>query len=96
METVTVNISLPKQLADQIDQEVARGQYISRSEFFRTLVRFYTTLTKKRTVPIEFFEFKKRPRKEIKEGLLATGKYSKKFVEEIVAGLKRESLYADS
>jgi len=98
MDTVTLNISLPKKLAESVDREVDSGQYSSRSEFFRTLLRLYQSLTKSgvKTTQLEFVEFKKRPLKEIESGMLATGKYSKKFVREIVEALKRESLYEDS
>lgn len=34
-----VNISLPKQMADVIDKNVASGKYASKSEFFRSLLR---------------------------------------------------------
>lgn len=95
MDTVTLNISLPKKLADQVDLEVAGGSYVSRSEFFRTLLRLYQTLTGKESVSLEFMEFKKRPLKEIEQGFMSTGKYSKKFVKSIVTGLKRSSIYAD-
>ena len=94
MDTVTLNISLPKKMADQVDLEVAGGSYISRSEFFRTLLRLYSALIKGQT-SIEFLEFQKRPLKEIEQGFMSTGKYSKKFVKSIVTGLKRSSVYAN-
>lgn len=98
MDTVTLNISLPKKLADSVDYQVKSGEYSSRSEFFRTLLRLYKSLTKAdtKTEPAEFLEFKKRPLKEVEQKMLTTGKYSKKFVREIVQALKRESLYEDS
>lgn len=96
MDTVTLNISLPRQLAIRIDNEVISGQYTSRSEFFRMLLRFYESLVKRQILPLEFMEFQKRPLKEIKKGLVATGKYDQKFIRAILNGLKRESLYADS
>jgi len=92
----TLNISLPKKLADKVDQEVATGHYASRSEFFRTLLRVYGALTQKQEAPLEFVEFKKRPLREVERELLSTGKYSKRFVRGIVAGLARSSLYANS
>lgn len=96
MNTVTLNISLPQRLADQVDLQVSSGEFASRSEFFRTLLRLYDAMTKTSSVPLEFLEFKKRPLKEVQEKMLATGKYNKKFVKGIVAGLKREGLYVDS
>lgn len=34
-----VNISLPRQLSDVVEKTVASGQYASKSEFFRSLLR---------------------------------------------------------
>lgn len=92
---VTLNISLPEPLARIVDREVSGGSYASRSEFFRMLLRLYQVLYRKTAKPLELVEFQKRPLKEIEEGFMATGKYSKKFVKGIVAGLKREGLYAN-
>ena len=36
-----VNISLPKQLNSLVEKEVATGQYASKSEFFRSLLRLW-------------------------------------------------------
>ena len=92
---VTLNISLPETLAVLVDREVSGGLYASRSEFFRTLLRMYETLVARKPQALEFLEFEKRPLKESEEGFMATGKYDKKFVKGIIAGLKRESLYAN-
>lgn len=92
---VTLNISLPEALAVVVDREVSGGSYASRSEFFRTLLRMYETLVARKPQVLEFLEFEKRPLKEIEEGFMATGKYDKKFVKGIIAGLKREGLYAN-
>lgn len=40
MRTI-VNISLPVQLSTVVDEEVKTGQYASKSEFFRSLLRFW-------------------------------------------------------
>ena len=92
---VTLNISLPDQLASIVEREVSEGSYASRSEFFRTLLRMYEVLSGRLNQPLEFMEFEKRPLKEIEKGFMDTGKYNKKFVKGIVDGLKREGLYVD-
>ena len=38
-----INISLPKETARQIKQEVERGNFASTSEFMRHLIRLYNT-----------------------------------------------------
>lgn len=40
MRTI-VNISLPPQLGSLVEKEVLRGNYASKSEFFRTLLRLW-------------------------------------------------------
>jgi len=34
-----INISLPKSMADLVDREVKEKSYVSKSEFFRSLIR---------------------------------------------------------
>lgn len=92
---VTLNISLPEPLAQVVDREVRGGLYASRSEFFRTLLRMYEVMSGKTAQPFEFMEFEKRPLKEIEKGFTDTGKYSKKFVKDLILGLKKSSIYAD-
>lgn len=36
-----INISLPVQLTSVVEKEVKRGNYASKSEFFRTLLRMW-------------------------------------------------------
>lgn len=92
---VTLNISLPEPLVRVVDREVSGGSYASRSDFFRMLLRMYEVLSGKAALPFELVEFQKRPLQEIEEGFMATGKYEKKFVKGIIAGLKRSSVYAN-
>jgi len=40
MRTV-INISLPKQLTAVVEETVASGEYASKSEFFRSLLRMW-------------------------------------------------------
>lgn len=37
-----INISLPKELSSVVDKTVASGQYASKSEFFRHLLRLWS------------------------------------------------------
>lgn len=41
MSNKTINISLPASMADFIQKEVKKGEYVSMSDFFRSLVRGY-------------------------------------------------------
>jgi len=38
-----INISLPKPLSNIVDKAVIKGAYASKSEFFRHLLRLWTT-----------------------------------------------------
>lgn len=90
----TVNISLPRPLSTKMDEVVEKEGYASRSEFFRTLLRFYLQLNKA-TTPKRFVlsSFVKRPLTEVEKGLLFAGKYSPRFVKSVMAGLRKSSLY---
>ena len=96
MNTVTFNISLPQTLANQVDKQIASGEFASRSEFFRTVLRLYETIIQRQVPPLEIVPFKKRPLGEIEKSMLATGKYDKKFVKSIIRGLAKSSVYANS
>lgn len=45
MQMKTINISVPKSMAEFIEHEIEQGEYASTSDFFRTLVRQYQTQT---------------------------------------------------
>ncbi len=85
----TINISLPKSLAGQVDKEVESEGYVSRSEFFRTLIRIYFMLIDKGDFVVPF---KRKPIKEIKKGLYSEG-YSEEFVSSVAEGLEKSSYY---
>jgi len=86
----TVNISLPKSLYQKVDQLIKDEGYASRSEFFRTLIRVYTALKGEKR---ELIEFQYKPLSEIKNAMKSTNKYNQSFVNDVVAGLKKSSLY---
>lgn len=54
-----INISLPKEMADEIKQEVKKGRYASTSEFFRTLLREYRRARLAKELHAETARFKK-------------------------------------
>jgi len=59
MRTI-VNISLPAQLNTVVEKEVKTGQYASKSEFFRSLLRSW--------MEIRLAKELEESRKELKEG----------------------------
>jgi len=81
----TLSISLPAQIAHQIDTETQRQGFSTRSEFIRSLLRRYFSQE------LKFDTFKKRPLEEIKFELAKNGKYNQKFIESIVKGLSKSS-----
>lgn len=82
----TLTISLPAQFIDQVDSE-AKEQGATRSEFFRALLRKYFARE------VQFKVFTPRPLEEIRRGMLKTGKYNRKFVDGVIAGLSESSAY---
>lgn len=85
----TLTISLPDQVINQIGAEVKRRSFATRSEFFRDLLRKYFA----DDLRIERFEAK--PLEEIRLELTRAGRYSEKFIDSVVRGLKRSSVYAN-
>lgn len=85
----TITISLPDQIASKVDQVTLLEGFATRSEFIRNLIRRYLF------PEIELEAFKSRPLKAIKKDLEDTGKYNQKFIDSVIKGLKRSSIYAD-
>lgn len=85
----TITISLPDDLARQVDQVSTKQGYATRSEFIRHLLRGHLK------EELELVEFEKRPLGEIERGLRQTGKYNEAFIKDVVSGLKKSSFYED-
>ncbi len=84
----------------QMRQDAEAGALAQGFVSLQDAVRLFLSQMAKRTItvsfqPVEFLEFEKKPLKEVEEAFMATGKYNKKFVKGIVAGLKREGLYVN-
>ena len=84
----TITISLPGLIAKRIDAETRRQGFATRSEFIRSLLRKYFA------GELTFETFTPRPLEEVKGELAQTGKYSEKFIESVISGLKKSSSYA--
>lgn len=84
----TFSISLPSQIASQVDSETQKQGFATRSEFIRTLLRRYFT----KELPFE--PFTPFPLEEIKQGMEKTGKYNRKFINSVIKGLSESSMYA--
>lgn len=91
----TVNISLPKNLSSKVEAIITQEGYASKSEFFRTLIRLYLQLTATASTTPFLLPFKKRPLSQIETELKNTGFYKKEFVDSVVTGLTKSSLYAN-
>ncbi|OGV95599.1 hypothetical protein A2W24_06905 [Microgenomates group bacterium RBG_16_45_19] len=83
----TITVSLPDDLASQVDVVSDRQGFATRSEFIRHLLRGYLK------EELGLVEFKKLPLGEIKKGLEATGKYNNKFIDGVIKGLRQSSVY---
>jgi Arc/MetJ-type ribon-helix-helix transcriptional regulator len=85
----TITISLPDQIAQKIDTEAKIKGFSTRSEFIRSLLRKYFAGEE-----VKFEVFEPLPINEMRFELAKTGKYSQEFIDSVVEGLKKSSVYA--
>jgi metal-responsive CopG/Arc/MetJ family transcriptional regulator len=83
----TFSISLPDRIAHSVDMESNKLGFATRSEFIRTLLRRYFA------GELRFEQFEKKPLESIRYQLAKTGKYSEKFIESVIKGLSKSSIY---
>jgi len=88
-----VSVTLPEGLAQQTELLVTRGEYVSLAEVLRTALRLLLAVEEK--APPELIMFSKKPLGEIEEGLRDAG-HNSQFVESVVAGLGKSSIYKKS
>ena len=92
----TINISMPKQMAEQMDKIIKTEGYASRSELVRTLLRMYTYLkSSPQNSDIDFEVYTKRDINEIADKLRDSDLYSETFIKSVTTGLKKSSVYAN-
>jgi Arc/MetJ-type ribon-helix-helix transcriptional regulator len=87
----TVNISIPDNLASQIDLLLGEQEYASRSEVVRTALRIFFTLDDS-SQPRELSTFQKRPLNEIENDMREAG-HPPKLIDSVLSGLKKSSFY---
>lgn len=91
----TVNISLPEQQIKFIDQQTTRYGFANRSEFVRSLlrlVRFQPHIIEQAST-FPFVSPKEKSVKKVAQSFKATGKYSKKFLNDLEEGLKSSDYF---
>ncbi len=89
----TVNISLTENQSKIVDQAVDRLGFANRSEFFRSLLRFF--IRKPEIVQEIDFPMKSpntKSARKVLESFKQTGKYSDEFLQDLEEGL-RDSRY---
>ena len=86
----TITISLPNFTARQLDEEIQIKGFATRSEFIRDLLRRYFTQE------LKFETFEPQPLDKVKLELAKTGKYNQKFIESVVKGLAKSSIYENT
>lgn len=84
----TITISLPNQIAKKIDNLAKKQGFATRSEFVRSLLRNYLA---REELVLEKFE--PVPLEQLKLELAQTGKYSEKFINSVISGFARYSIY---
>lgn len=83
----TVTISLPNQIAKRVDIEAKEHGFSTRSEFIRSLLRRYFA------GELQLETFTPQPLEKIRLELARSGRYSQEFIDSVVNGLSRSSLY---
>ena len=84
----TVTISLPDQIAQNLDKEALIKGFATRSEFIRALLRRYFSSE------LKFEPFIPQELSKIENKLAATGKYREKFIKSVTRGIAKSSVYA--
>ena len=84
----TVTISLPTQIAKKVDDETRTHGFATRSEFIRSLIRRYFVKEE-----LELEEFKPVPLDQLRLELAQAGRYSEKFINSVIKGFERSSIY---
>jgi Arc/MetJ-type ribon-helix-helix transcriptional regulator len=91
----TVNLSLTTDQLNWIDKSSAKFGFANRSEFVRSLLRFLSQredlLPSAQTFP--FISPSTANKNEVLTSFQKTGKYSKKFMADLQAGLDRSDFF---
>ncbi len=92
----TVNVSLSQDQVTLIDRLTKKYGFTNRSEFFRSILRLLAHKPQVVSDAVDFpFEpFIVRPLEEIEREFKKTGKYSASFIQSLIKGLAKSSLYA--
>ncbi|MFN4212506.1 MAG: ribbon-helix-helix domain-containing protein [Microgenomates group bacterium] len=93
----TVNISLPSNQANLIDQIVRRYGFANRSEFIRSLIRLviYQPELIKTAAVFPFIPPKEKSVKKIVSAFAKSGRYSKDFLKDLTEGLKNSDYFKE-
>ena len=93
----TVNISLPVAQVKMIDEFTNKFGFASRSEFFRTLLRWVKAnpllVNQAQTWP--FFSPQTKSKKEILKAFGKSKKYSPDFLKDLAEGLENSNYFTE-
>lgn len=91
----TVNISLPSNQANHIDQMVKQYGFANRSEFIRSIIRLviYQPELVKTAAVFPFISPKEKSVKKIASAFAKTGKYSEGFLKDLTDGLENSDYF---
>lgn len=85
----TITISLPSQITKRVDSEAKKQGFATRSEFIRNILRKYFIEEE-----LKLEEFEPVPLNKLRAEFTKTGKYSEKFIDSIIKGFEKSSIYA--
>lgn len=85
----TITVSLPSQITKRVDSEAKKQGFATRSEFIRNILRKYFIEEE-----LKLEEFEPVPLDKLRAEFTKTGKYSEKFIDSIIKGFEKSSIYA--
>ena len=94
----TINISLPKEQVNLIDQLVKKFSFANRSEFIRAIIRLvmYKQEIVNEAATFPFIPPKTKSKKEIISAFKKTKRYSKEFLKDLKEGLKTSDYFKNN
>lgn len=91
-----LNVNLTTDQARLVDQAAKRRGFANRSEFFRSLLRYVFFYSPNILEHLDSFTFEEPPTKDARSiiaDLEKTGKYNKKFIQSVAAGLRQSEYF---
>lgn len=88
-----MSVSISDRMLPRLDEARRRRGFRSRAAFIRSLIN-EEVHKEPQKAEFEIRVFRKKPLAEVRRAFEITGKYSKKFIDDVIDGLAHSSIYA--